>query len=283
MSRDITTRALACCPNNPASIYRVDERLLRAERPRRNLLLEMAATAAGSASPSPPPPSSLLHNTSFNLTRLTPLYQCNTTRLQRYAREFRDIVRGDVLRGVNVSTQPSDGAKSSLIRSCEWTIQNDIVPTETFDTLVIKLQWEDGSLFLAMLLPNFTSSTESVSLGKRKPGRSTESETEFTSLPLLLTRGPQLVTQQLITYVTTRFDCRASEISIPASVLAVCLQGYLERVFHEDATPRAIERNLKILELMFSTPDPTNPKVKGALKKITLNFGAADVQELYRR
>jgi hypothetical protein len=243
----------------------------------------MAATAAGSASPSPPPPSSILHNTSFNLTRLTPLYSFNTTRLQHYAREFRDIVRGDVLRGVIVSAQPSDKAKSALIRSCEWTIQNDLIPTETFDSLVIKLQWEDGSVFLAILLPNFTSSTKTVSLGKRKRGSSTESGTEFTPLPLLMIRGPQLVSQQLITYLTTRFDCRATELKIPASVLGDCLQGYLERVFQEDATPRAIERNLKLLELMFSTPEPKNFKVKGALKRITLNFGATDVHELYRR
>ena len=138
-------------------------------------------------------------------------------------------------------------------------------------------------MFLAILLPNFTSSTELVSLGKRKRGSSTESGTEFTPLPLLLTRGPQLVTQQFITYLTTRFDCRASELNVPANMLGDCLQGYLERVFQEDATPRAIERNLKILELIFSIPEPTNPKVKGALKKITLNFGATDVQELYRR
>ena len=238
----------------------------------------MAAAAGGSSSPSPPPPTSTLHNTSFTLTRLTPLYSFNTSRLTHYAREFRDIVRGDVIRGVQVNTQPSDRAKSALVRSCEWTIESDLVPTETFDAVVIKVSWDDGSLFTAVMLPNFTSS-ETVSLGKRKRA----SSTEFTPLPLLLTRGNQIVTQQLITYITTRFDSRASEINFPATLLGDCLQGYLEQVFREEFTQRAIDRSLKILELIFTTPDPTKPKVKGALRKVTLSLGAQDVQELYQR
>ena len=240
----------------------------------------MVAATAESLSPSPPPPTSKLHNTSFTLTCLTPLYSFNTTRLNHYAREFRDIVRGDVLRGVQVATYPSDRAKSALVRSCEWTIETDLVPTFTFDGVVIKVNWDDGSTFTAFILPNFTSS-EIVSLGKRKRGVSTGSE--FTPLPLLLTRGPQIVTQQLITYITTRFDSRASELNLSAELLGECLQGYLERVFREEHTQRAIDQSLKILELMFSTPEQKNPKVKGALRKITLSLGARDVQELYRR
>src|SRR5436305_11203048 len=99
----------------------------------------MAVVTAGSTSPSPvppPSPSSIIHNTSFSLTRLTPLYSFNTSRLNHYAREFRDIVRGDVIRGVHVNTQPSDKAKSSPLRSCDWTIENDILPTEQFDGIV---------------------------------------------------------------------------------------------------------------------------------------------------
>ena len=237
-----------------------------------------AAATGGSSSPSPPPPTSKLHNTSFTLTGLTPLYSFNTSRLTHYAREFRDIVRGDVLRGVQVSTHPSDRAKSTLVHSCEWTVENDLVPTETFDGVVIKVNWDDGSSFIAFLLPNFTLS-ETVSLGKRKRGVSVENGAEFTPLPLLLTRGPQVVTQQLITYITTRFDSRASELSLTPELLGDCLQGYLERLFREEHTERTIDHGLKLLELMFTTPEPKTPKVKGALKKITLSLGARDVQE----
>jgi hypothetical protein len=237
----------------------------------------MAVMAAESSSPSPPP-TSKLQNTSFTLTRLTPLYSLNTSRLTHYAREFRDIVRGDIIRGVHINTQPSERAKSALVRSCTWTIENDILPTETFDGLIMRVSWDDGSTFIAILLPDFTS-VEPVTLGKRKRG----SDAEFTPFPLLLTRGPQLVTQQLITYLTTRFDSRASELEIPADLLEKCLQGYLEILFREDNAQRTIEQRLKILELIFSTPQPANPKVKGALRRITLTLGVRDVQELYRR
>jgi hypothetical protein len=241
----------------------------------------MAAMTVGSASPEPPTPTSKLYNTSFLLTRLTPLYSLNTSRLTHYAREFRDIVRGDVIRGVQTSAATSERAKSALVRSCEWTIENDLIPTESFDSLVVKVTWDDGSSFIAILIPNFTTS-ETITLGKRKRGSAADTA-EFTPLPLLLTRGPQLVTQQFVKYVTTRFDSRASEMNFPAGLLEDCLQGYLERVFQEDSPPRVLERRLKLLELQFSTPQPKDTKVKGALRRITLNFVAPDVQELYRR
>jgi hypothetical protein len=72
-------------------------------------------------------------------------------------------------------------------------------------------------------------------------------------------------------------------MNIPAALLEDCLQGYLEIAFQEDSPPRVIERRVKLLELQFSTPQPKDTKVKGALKKITLSFVAPDVQELYRR
>ena len=239
----------------------------------------MAAVSA-SSSPSPPPPTSKLHNTSFTLTRLTSLYSFNPSRLSHYAREFRDIVRGDVMRGVQITQTPLDRAKSALVRSCEWTIENDLLPGETFDSVVVKVEWDDGSTFVAIIMPNFTSS-EPTSLGKRKRGG--DARVEFSALPLLLTRGPQVVTQHLITYITTRFDSRASEVNLPADLLGECLQGYLERLFREDSTTRTIDRGLGILEMVFSTPEFTSTKVKGALKKVTLSLGARDVQELYRR
>jgi hypothetical protein len=234
----------------------------------------MAAAGAGSTSPSPPPPTSKLHNTSFTLTRLTPLYAFNPARLHHYARELRDIVRGDVLRGVQIA---STTAQTGTIRSCEWTVESDVLPTEQFDAVQIKIAWEDGGAFTAFMIPDYTAS-EQVSLGKRKR----EGE-EFTALPLLLTKGSQAVTQQLINYITTRFDSKASEVSLPAELLAECLQGYLERVFRDDASQRAIDRSLRILELIYSVPEPSNTKVKGALRKITFSLGARDVQEMYRR
>jgi hypothetical protein len=237
----------------------------------------MAAAAAGSTSPSPPPPTCKLHNTSFTLTRLTPLYAFNPARLPHYARELRDVVRGDVLRGVQITSTASATAKSGIVRSCEWTVESDVLPTEQFDAVQIKIAWEDGAAFTAFMIPDYTAS-EQVSLGKRKR----EGE-EFTLLPLLLTKGSQVVTQQLINYITTRFDSKASEVSLPAELLAECLQGYLERVFRDDASQRTIDRSIRILELIFSVPEPSNTKVKGALRKITFSLGARDVQEMYRR
>ena len=229
------------------------------------------------AAPSPPPPTSKLHNTSFALTRLTPLYSFNPARLPHYARELRDIVRGDVLRGVQISTTASDTAKTTLVRSCEWTIEPDLLPTEQFDSVMIKIIWEDGSTFTAFMVPNYTTS-EHVSLGKRK-----RDSDEFTSLPLLLTKGPQVVKQQLINYVATRFDSKASDVSLPADLLAECLQGYLELAFRDDASQRVIDRHVRILELIYAVLEPSKTKVKGALRRITFSLGAGDVQELYRR
>lgn len=239
--------------------------------------------AAGSSSPSPPlpEPPSQLHNTSFTLTRLTPLCDFNPDLFGHYTREFRNIVAGDAMRGVNISAQQRDRAKPALVKSCQWDLVNDLIPDETFSGVVIKVAWDDGSSFTAILLPNFISGETQI-LGKRKRGGRSDPDSEFNSLPLLLTRGPQLVTQQLIDYLTTRFDCRASNLQLPPELLAECLQGYLERVFEDRPTP-AIERKVRLLELVFSIPESKENKVKGALRKITLSPNAMDVEQLYRR
>src|SRR5271167_277573 len=94
-------------------------------------------------SPSPPPPSSKLHNTSFTSYRLTPLYNFKFSRLNSYARDFRDIVRGDSLRGVQVtSVGPIERAKPVPLRSCEWTVDNDLLAGQSFESVVISIEWE---------------------------------------------------------------------------------------------------------------------------------------------
>jgi hypothetical protein len=237
---------------------------------------------AGSPSPSPPPPRSELHNASFSLSRLTPLYAFNSSRLDRYAHEFRDIVCGDVIRGVNVNANIHglETTKASLLRSCEWTLENGLLPTVEFQSVVIKISWDDGSTYTAILLPDFTSSEAQTTLGKRKRG-SSSGDRDFTLMPLLLTRGFPPVTRQLRAYLTTRFDSRVSDVRLPQTLLGECLQGYLELLFKE--SQRVINSRLKILELTFSTPEPTACKVKGALRKIVLSVDAADVQELCGR
>jgi hypothetical protein len=235
-----------------------------------------------SSSPSPPPQyTSQLLNTSFTLTRLTPLCNFNTDRFNHYGREFRNIVAGDTVRGVNVSAQSTDKPRQALVKSCQWTVVNDLIPIEPFDGVVIKVTWNDGSIFIAIIIPNFTSGETQV-LGKRKRRGRYDVDAEFNALPLLLTRGPQLVKQQLIEYLTTRFDCRASNLQLSSELLGECLQGYLELVFEDRSTP-AIERKVKLLELIFSVPESKEGKVKGALRKITLSLNALDVEQLYRR
>jgi Kinetochore complex Sim4 subunit Fta1 len=242
----------------------------------------MPATGSRSSSPAPPSPQpSKIYNTSFTLTRLTPLYSFNPSRLAYYAREFRDIVRGDVIRGVQIGT-PSERAQLALVRTCKWTIENDLINTESFDSVVINVTWDDGSTFIAILMPNFAT-REKVTLGKRKRGMDEAGHQEFTRLPLLLTRGPQVVTQQLVSYLTTRFDSRASQVSLSGVFLAECLQGYLDRIFQDEPTPAAVEKGIKIMELVYSPPVFENTKVKGALRKITISLNSHDISEFHAR
>jgi len=243
----------------------------------------MAAMAVdGPLSPSPPPPASKLYNSSFSSHRLTPLYNFRFSRLKSYARDFRDIVRGDSIRGVQVtSVGPTDRAKPVVLRSCEWTVDNDLLPGQSFESVVISIEWEDGSTFTAALVPNFTSSD--TILGKRKRGTGNEDEGDFTVFPLLLVRGAQVVVQHLIDYLTTHFDSRSSIMSIPSEMLSECLQDYLSIIFQEEDTQRTLGRKLKILEIIFSIPEVKDSKVKGALRKLTLSIGASDVKDLYER
>ena len=243
--------------------------------------------AATNTTPTPPPPASPHLNTSFTLTRLTPLFFLTSSRLARYAHEFRDIVKGDILRGVRTTALSTDKAKTSLVRSCDWTFEDLGMSRET-ECLVVRLSWEDGSLFTAVLLPDFMS-LNNTTLGKRKRGAGgagggTGGDREFTSLPLLLSRGSQVVREQFITYLSTRFDCRAAEVILPATLLQECLQGYLERCLSEEEdSQRVLDRRVKILEIMFTIPETKDVKVKGALRKITISLPSQDLHEMYRR
>ena len=155
------------------------------------------------------------------------------------------------------------------------------------ECLVVRVSWEDGSLFTAVLVPDFVA-LNNTRLGKRKRGAGGAGggggDGEFTSLPLLLSRGSNVVREQFITYLSTRFDCRAAEVVLPATLLQECLQGYLERCFSEDEdSQRVLDRNVKILEIMFTIPETKDGKVKGALRKITISLPAQDLHEMYRR
>jgi len=242
----------------------------------------MAVDGSPSASASPPPPTSKLQNTSFTSYRLTPLYNFKFSRLKSYERDFRDIVRGDSIRGVQVtSVGPIERAKSVPLRFCEWTVDDDLLPGQPFESLVISIEWEDSSTFTAVLVPNFTSSD--TVLGKRKRGTANEGPGDFEFFPLLLVRGAQVVVQHLMDYLTTHFDSRSSIMSIPSEILSQCLQDYLSIIFQEEGIQRTLGRKLKILEIIFSIPEVKETKVKSALRKLTLSIGASDVKDLYER
>lgn len=140
-------------------------------------------------------------------------------------------------------------------------------------------------MFTAILVPDFVAPDNNTTLGKRKRGAPGGGAAEgFTSLPLMLSRGSYVVREQLMTYLSTRFDCRAAEVLLPARLLEECLQGYLERCFSGDqSSQRAGDRSIRILDIMFTVPETKDGKVKGALRKITISLPAQDIQEMYQR
>src|SRR6187402_2061806 len=73
-----------------------------------------------------------LYNTTFSLHRLSPLYTgsnvpLNNTTLRQHAKRFRDLLAGEVLRGVRVGLGPEDDtlARVGALQTVTWRLLSE--------------------------------------------------------------------------------------------------------------------------------------------------------------
>lgn len=237
------------------------------------------------------PPTSLF-STSWTLHRISPLFhskQCTTnllddpSSLRTYASRLRDTLTGDVLRGVQLSTvigtTTASGtldealAKAGALEECKWSV----IPTWAhWNEEQSLLEDEDEGPLLSpdqcagiMIILEYENITYKAALLCGPDGyRDQESEEgAVTHLPLLLTRMPNALRQEFISFLSTTFDTRVSVLRFPSSFLAGQLEGYLgilNRVSRSrlGTSSELIERVIKETQLTLAFPPPISPALK---------------------
>lgn len=219
-----------------------------------------------------PSPKHLL-NTSWTLHRLSPLHHGkefqtlldNPVALKAYSERLRDLLAGDVLRGVQIgqNVAPSDDAlaKAGALRACRWlTIptwsywngsgsasaeqedpsleeledpdrlfqqqQEEPIAAENALGILVILDYENVTYKAALLAGPDGYSEHDEDVGRKGKGKGKRGG-ESTHLPLLMTRLPNSLRQTFISFLSTNFDTYCSLLRLPSSFLCATLEAYI--------------------------------------------------------
>jgi hypothetical protein len=214
-----------------------------------------------------------LYATTFTAHRLSPLFHNDATfdapTLRHYASQFRDILAGEVLRGVRVGLIADEEALARVgaLKIVQWSLLKD------------EESWEEGIDATQMTADDTTIQEIShagilVEVTYEKAAysaillqdtiRPNHNETPgFSHYPLLLTRMQGSLREAFLDFLSTTFDTRASILKLPSHFLAETAEKYLANVTNSEngtmdsvAATRSLRTIIKdiLITLSFDVP-----------------------------
>jgi Kinetochore complex Sim4 subunit Fta1 len=248
-----------------------------------------------------------LYNTTLTLYHLSPLYRSGASSLLvnailvQHARHLKDLLTGEVLRGVRVgfATGGDEGlARAGKLKECRWRVLGDetswieqelrrrergdetmrgATPDEEDldleDVVGIHIEVEYEKItYMAALLRNTSSGT-------------TEDDNGFTRLPLLATRMPAPLRETFLDYLSTTFDTHVSQLKLPSEFLTSSLEKFVADVTtpsqgdtdEEEVRARellhSLRNTVKDLAVTLSFTAPISP----LLRSIEISISKADI------
>ncbi|KAF8850208.1 hypothetical protein BDZ45DRAFT_662109 [Acephala macrosclerotiorum] len=192
-----------------------------------------------------------LYSTTFSLHRVSPLYTgtnlpFNDTNLREHARQFRDILAGEVLRGVRVGLAPEDDnlARVGALQTVTWKLlpeeeawaaeetqfNNDDTTTVLTSSrgMLVMVTYEKMAYKAILLRDDGTSDTDTT-MG------STRGEMEgFQYFPLLLSKMPGLLRETFTDYLATTFDTKISALHLPSNYLTDTFEHYISDLSNDE-------------------------------------------------
>lgn len=243
-----------------------------------------------------------LYNTTFTTSRVSPLYHGSTTfdntTLSTYASQLRDLLVGDVLRGVRVGLADTDDslARVGALKVVQWTVLKDEEHwpeaedvTRLQDESTIESADERG-LHLSI---QYERATYTALLLKTASGSEVieESHDGFTHYPLLLTRMPRTLLTTLTTFLSTTFDTHISPLRIPSATMTAMLENYISNITQIDAdatdqdvtpayTATVLQSTLRDIQLTLTI---TLPSKNASLRAIDITIPKSDLHPLLQR
>lgn len=242
-----------------------------------------------------------LYNTTFTLHRASPLYigdkPLSNANLQVHARRFRDILAGDVLRGVRVGLGAEDdtlarvGALQTVVwkifkAESEWAVEDateealdESVSEATHNRgVIVEVNYEKAN-YTAILLR--ATSEDDIDSSITHPSHE---EAGFLRLPLLLTRMPLSLRETFIQYICRIFDTRVSALKLEGSNLTESFERYTLNSVNEDSTDEerrsAIQKIIKEIQISVGFDIPGG---SATLKTIEMHIAREDLPRMLAR
>ncbi|TVY24318.1 hypothetical protein LHYA1_G007929 [Lachnellula hyalina] len=246
-----------------------------------------------------------LYDATLTLQRISPLYIGSDTplenaTLQIYAQQFRDILAGDVLRGVRVGlSEDTSIARVGALQTVTWKLLPDedvwtgadeTQMTGNEDTttslaasrgMQVTITYEKGD-YTAILLRDMQGDQDESAIGVGLDGYG------FQSFPLLLMKMPATLRDPFTQFLADTFDARASTFRLPSLFLTTALDQYLAYIcVGEDGEPLDTLESSRILrtiigsisvEVGFDIPGGST-----TLKTIQIHIASEDVPRMVSR
>lgn len=226
-------------------------------------LLSTAATDLSTAAHHVP-----FYNTTFSAHRVSPLYlggpgqPLDARRLQTLAQRLRDVLVGDVVRGVEVGLgQDEDGvmgrAGALEVVEMRWVGVEGVLGLEEGtgagkDMLFVGLRYE-AAVCTALLVPWLGEEEDqggAAAGGFGGRGKEVD-ESQFLVMPLLLMRMPAPLKAVVAEFLATAFDCRVSPLRLGTRSMVQGWEAWIETVGLPTRGPLAKD---VVLSLGFYVP-----------------------------
>jgi hypothetical protein len=239
-----------------------------------------------------------LYNTTFSLYRLNIDIPLENDVLQQHARQFRDILAGEVLRGVRVNLAPQQGALAGvgalqtvmwkpLLEEEAWNSE-DMTQVENDNTTVtlvasrgtiVTVTYEQAIYKAILLRDDRGNMNESVLTMREDLGGPQR-------FPLMLTKMTPPLREAFITYLTEAFDTRISPLYLSSGFLIDAMEKYISEVSvgEDDETMELLDRSKSLRRAMKDVIVTVGFDLPGGqLKSIDINITKEDLPQMVVR
>ncbi|PQE17338.1 siroheme synthase protein [Rutstroemia sp. NJR-2017a BVV2] len=241
-----------------------------------------------------------LFNTTFTLHRVSPLYVGDQTldnsNLREHAQRFRDILVGDVLRGVRVGLGSEDDslARVGVLQTVTWQTLRRVDEWQLEDSsdvesgasqasaahssgIIFEVNYEKATYIAILLRATVEDENEDSII------QPTREKDGFLHLPLLLTRMPLSLRETFIQYMSRTFDTRLSPLRLDGTYLTAAFEKFVSDSLAEDHTDHPQDTLQKMvketqLSIAFDVPGGST-----ALKMIEIHIAREDLPRMIAR
>lgn len=303
----VISPTLRCCTNPEqlfgSHIYRISSAFAFIKALKLPIQFHYALSiTAGSDSMAPEAGSQYpIYSTTFTLHRVSPIYlgekNLNNANLQIHARRFRDILAGDVLRGVRVGLGSEDdslvrvGALQTVIwrvfkTELDWGVEDttednpdeSVSETDHDRGILVEVNYEKASYTAILLRATPEDDVEDSILF------SSRAKAGFMHLPLLLTRMPLSLKETFVQYVSRIFDTRISALKLEGNDLTGAFEHFASDLASENATVAerqvGIQRIIKEIQISVGFDAPGG---SASLKTIDIHIAREDLPRMITR